>query len=104
MNGKLRDESIDRLFRGILSLETLEECYNFFEDICTVAEIKSLAQRLQVAGMLERGKTYTDICEATGVSTATISRVNRCLEYGSDGYKLILDRLADYDHKNSDNS
>jgi TrpR-related protein YerC/YecD len=54
--------------------------------------------------MLERGKTYTDICEATGVSTATISRVNRCLEYGSDGYKLILDRLADYDHKNSDNS
>jgi TrpR-related protein YerC/YecD len=93
MNGKIRDESTDALFRGILCLNDLDECYAFFEDICTIAEIKSLAQRLQVAGMLKHKRTYADICELTGVSTATISRVNRALEYGADGYKLVLDRL-----------
>lgn len=93
MNGKLRDAGTDRLFQGILCLRDLDECYAFFEDICTIAEVKSLAQRLQVAGMLREKKTYADICEATGVSTATISRVNRSLEYGADGYKLVLDRL-----------
>lgn len=93
MNGKLRDETTDALFNGILCLKDIEECYAFFEDICTIAEIKSLAQRLQVARMLRHKKTYADICESTGVSTATISRVNRALEYGADGYKLVLDRL-----------
>lgn len=94
MNDKLRDSSTDLLFSAILSLNDTGECYAFFEDICTVSEIKSLAQRLHVANMLRQGRTYTEICDATGISTATISRVNRALEYGADGYKLVLDRLA----------
>jgi TrpR-related protein YerC/YecD len=93
MNEKLKEPAVDLLFAAILSLRDIAECYAFFEDICTVAEIKSLAQRLHVAIMLRDGRTYTDICESTGVSTATISRVNRCLEYGADGYKIVLDRL-----------
>ncbi|NLO35450.1 MAG: hypothetical protein GX112_03745 [Clostridiaceae bacterium] len=93
MNDKLRDAPTDLLFAAILSLKSTDECYAFFEDISTVAELKSLAQRLQVALMLRQGRTYTDICDSTGVSTATISRVNRCLEYGADGYRLVLDRL-----------
>ena len=93
MNEKLKDPSTDLLFSAILSLQNTEECYTFFEDICTVSEIKSLAQRLHVAIMLRQGRTYTDICDATGISTATISRVNRALEYGADGYKTVLDRL-----------
>lgn len=93
MNSKLKDELVDKLFEAILLLENVDECYNFFEDICTVSEIKALAQRLEVAKMLKEKKTYTEICEKTGASTATISRVNRCLNYGADGYKMILDRL-----------
>jgi len=93
MNEKLKDSDTDLLFAAILSLKDIKECYAFFEDICTVAELKSLAQRLHVAIMLRQGQTYTEICEATGVSTATISRVNRCLEYGADGYITVLDRL-----------
>ena len=93
MNRKIKDDDTDLLVQAILSLQTEQECYDFFEDICTVAEIKSLAQRLHVARMLREKKTYTEICDATGVSTATISRVNRSLEYGADGYKLVLDRL-----------
>lgn len=92
-NSKIKDDITDRLFEAILALENIEECYAFFEDICTVHEIKSLAQRLEVAKMLEDKRTYIEIQEATGASTATISRVNRCLTYGSDGYKLILDRM-----------
>lgn len=102
MNQKLRDEATDRLFEAILSLKSIDECYSFFEDICTIAEIKSLSQRLQVATMLQQGNTYTEICEATKVSTATISRVNRSLEYGADGYKLVLDRLAKAGHLSED--
>jgi TrpR-related protein YerC/YecD len=83
----------DDLFEAILTLKTQEECYQFFEDICTINELKSLAQRLEVAKMLEEKKTYADIQQLTGASTATISRVNKCLSYGSDGYKLVLDRL-----------
>ena len=94
MNDKLREAATDRLFEAILSLETTDECYSFFEDLCTVAEMKSLAQRLTVASMLWKRKTYTEICEATGVSTATISRVNRALEYGADGYKTVLSRIG----------
>jgi TrpR-related protein YerC/YecD len=93
MNEKIRNESTDRLFKAILLLEDVDECYRFFEDICTIAEIKALAQRLEVAKMLQGKKTYTEICEATGASTATISRVNRSLNYGADGYRTILDRL-----------
>lgn len=94
MNSKLKDDMTDKLFEAILLLENIEECYNFFEDICTVSEIKALAQRLEVASMLREGKTYTDICEVTGASTATISRINRALNYGADGYNTILSKLA----------
>ncbi len=95
MNSKLKDDSTDALFEAILLLKNTEECYNFFEDICTISEIKALAQRLEVVKMLEDKKIYSEISEKTGASTATISRVNRCFEYGSDGYKLILKRLRD---------
>jgi len=90
---RLRDAETDQLFAAILSLQNLEECYRFFEDICTVGEIKAMAQRLAVARMLEKDFTYGDIAELTGASTATISRVKRCLNYGADGYKLVLERL-----------
>ena len=93
MNEKLKDSATDHLFAAMLALRNIRECYAFFEDICTVAEIKSLSQRLHVAVMLHQGRTYAEICETTGVSTATISRVNRSLEYGADGYKTVLDRL-----------
>jgi len=92
-NPKLKDELADRLFQGILLLENQEECYQFFEDICTISELKSLGQRLDVALMLKQGHTYDDIVAKTGASTATISRVKRSLNYGADGYKLILERV-----------
>ncbi len=95
MNSKIRDSHTDSLFEAVLTLKDQDECYNFFEDICTVSEIKAMAQRLEVAKMLKKGRTYTDISEKTGASTATISRVNRCLIYGSDGYKTILERLEE---------
>lgn len=93
VNEKLRNPMNDQLFQAILALETIDECYEFFEDICTVNELKALAQRLQVARMLESGESYDNIVETTGASTATISRVKRCLVYGADGYKTILRRL-----------
>lgn len=93
MNEKLRSEAVDQLFDAVLSLETREECYDFFEDICTVNELLSLSQRLAVAGMLREKKTYLEIAEKTGASTATISRVNRSLNYGSDGYDLVFERM-----------
>jgi TrpR-related protein YerC/YecD len=92
---KLQSEAMDFLCEAILSLKTKEECYKFFDDICTINEIKALEQRLQVAKMLKNKKTYLDIAAGTGASTATISRVNRCLNYGSEGYKLVLERLKD---------
>ena len=92
MNSKIRDKWTDGLFEAILLLEDLEECYNFFEDICTVAEIKAMAQRLEVAKMLRTGLYYIDIAK-NRASTATISRVNRCLVYGADGYRTILTGL-----------
>jgi len=93
MNYKLKDPAADRLFSAVLKLKTVEECYDFFEDICTVSEIKALAQRLEVAIMLRNGEKYTVIEERTGASSATISRVNRALNYGADGYNLIIDRI-----------
>ncbi len=92
--GRLRDELLDRLFEAVLLLRNTDECYQFFEDVCTVAELRSLAQRLEVAKMLQNNHTYGDIASRTGASTATISRVKRSLNYGADGYKLILERLA----------
>jgi TrpR-related protein YerC/YecD len=92
-DSKLKCASIDELFQAILSLENQEECYSFFEDLATVPEIKSLAQRLQVAKMLMQNETYTLISKATGASTATISRVKNSLFYGEDGYKLVIERL-----------
>lgn len=92
-NPKLKDELTDQLCASVLLLKNSEEGYQFFEDICTISEIKALAQRLEVARMLRAGHTYDDIVTRTGASTATISRVKRCLHYGADGYKLILERL-----------
>lgn len=91
---KLKDKGIEQLFEAILSLETMEECYRFFDDLCTINEMQSLAQRLEVARMLSKGYTYNRIESETGASTATISRVKRCLQYGNDGYKLALKRIS----------
>lgn len=95
MSKKLKTEAMDQLFDGILSLRTREECYAFFEDVCTVNEMLSLSQRFEVARMLREQKTYLDIAEKTGASTATISRVNRALNYGNDGYDLVFARLTE---------
>ncbi len=94
---KIRGESLDQLFQAILSLKDLEEAYRFFDDLCTINEIQSLAQRLQVAKMLKEGNTYHKIETKTGASTATISRVKRSLNYGNDGYDLVLDRVKKKD-------
>lgn len=93
-NSRLKDEFTDKLFEAILRLENEDECYRFFEDICTIGEIKAIAQRLEVAKMLYGDTTYTEIAEKTGASTATISRVKRCLFFGADGYQLVLKRLG----------
>ncbi len=96
MNKKIKTPPVDHLFDAILELQNKEECYNFFEDLCTVNELLSLSQRFEVATMLRAKRTYLDIAEKTGASTATISRVNRSLNYGSDGYELIFKRLEDH--------
>ena len=93
MNKKIRTDAVDFLFDAILSLQDREECYTFFEDLCTVNELLSLSQRFEVAAMLKDKKTYLEIAEKTGASTATISRVNRSLNYGNDGYDLVFDRI-----------
>lgn len=95
MNNKLKDGNVDFLFKAILSLDTMEECYDFFEDLCTVQELKALAQRIVVAKMLSDKRVYTDIVNETGASTATISRVNRSLHYGCDGYDKIFSRIEE---------
>jgi TrpR-related protein YerC/YecD len=92
---KLRGKALDQLFDAILSLNNKEECYRFFDDLCTINEIQSLSQRLEVARLLQEGSKYHEIEKETGASTATISRVKRCLNYGNDAYKMVLDRLAD---------
>ena len=95
IDNRLRDAHTDQLFQTVLCLETLDECYQFFEDLCTVSELKAMAQRLQVAKMLQEGRTYEQIIAETGASTATISRVKRCLNYGADGYRLVLQRQGE---------
>ena len=91
---KIHTPEVDALFEAILSLDSVEECYKFFEDALTEKEILDIAQRLKAAKMLKAGSSYTAVCSATGMSTATISRVNRCLEYGNGGYAMILERLS----------
>lgn len=93
MSKKLKTEAVDHLFDAILCLKDREECYTFFEDVCTVNELLSLSQRFEVAKMLRDQKTYLDIAEKTGASTATISRVNRSLNYGNDGYDMVFSRM-----------
>jgi TrpR-related protein YerC/YecD len=95
MNNKLENKNLDFLFKAVLALKTREECYDFFEDLCTVQELKTLSQRIVVAKMLSEKSVYTDIVEETGASTATISRVNRSLQYGCDGYDKIFDRIKE---------
>ena len=89
----IKSKQADYLFRAMMSLENLEEFYRFFDDLCTVAEVEAMANRLQAAKMLRNGEVYNEISEKTGQSTTTISRVNKCLKYGSDGYNIVLDRL-----------
>lgn len=96
MNKKIRTEAVCRLFEAILTLETEEECFLFFEDLCTVNELLSLSQRFEVASMLKKKDTYLRIAEKTGASTATISRVNRSLIYGNDGYDIVFGRMKSY--------
>ncbi len=93
MNQKIRTGAVDHLFEAILQLKNKEECYIFFEDVCTINELLSLSQRFEVASMLREKKTYLDIADKTGASTATISRVNRSLNYGNDGYDMVFDRM-----------
>lgn len=93
MSKKIRTEAVDHLFEAILQLKDKEECYQFFEDVCTINELLSLSQRFEVARMLTQNKTYLEIAEQTGASTATISRVNRSLNYGNDGYQMVFNRL-----------
>lgn len=93
MNKKIKTDAVDHLFQAILTLKNQDECYTFFEDVCTVNELLSLSQRYEVAMMLREGRTYLEIAERTGASTATISRVNRSLNYGNDGYDMVFGRV-----------
>lgn len=92
---RIRSDTVDRLFEAVLTLENLEDCYRFFEDLCTIGEIQTLAQRFQAAEMLANGETYDAIARKTGISSATISRIRRFLDYGSDGYQRVLKRLSE---------
>ena len=99
MSKNIRRTEVDHLFEAILTLKDKEECYTFFEDVCTINELLSISQRYEVAKMLREGKTYLEIAEKTGASTATISRVNRSLNYGSDGYDMVFERLLGGEEK-----
>lgn len=94
MNSKIKTDSVEALFDAVLTLKTKEDCYKFFEDVCTMKELLAMAQRYEVAKLLTKKMTYLDIAEKTGASTATISRVNRSLEYGADGYQMVFERLG----------
>ncbi len=95
MNKKIKTPAVEKLFEAILCLENMDECFDFFEDICTINELLSLSQRFEVARMLREQRTYLEIAEKTGASTATISRVNRSLNYGNDGYDMVINRMKE---------
>ena len=95
MNSKIKDDHTDHLFKAILTLKSVEECYNFFEDLCTMQELKAMSQRYEVAKMLSEKQVYREIVKKTGASTATISRVKLSLIYGSDGYDMVFKRLEE---------
>lgn len=95
MNDKIKTKAVDGLFDAVLTLKTRDECYDFFEDLCTITEILAMAQRLEVAKLLSEEETYQEIAKETSASTATVSRVNRSLKYGNDGYELVLRRLKE---------
>ena len=103
MSKNIRRTEVDHLFEAILTLKDKEECYTFFEDVCTINELLSISQRYEVAKLLREGHTYLDISNATGASTATISRVNRSLNYGNDGYDLVLERVNEQEAENKNN-
>ena len=103
MSKNIRRTEVDHLFEAILTLKDKEECYTFFEDVCTINELLSMSQRYEVAKLLREGQTYLDISNATGASTATISRVNRSLNYGNDGYDLVLERVNEQEAENKNN-
>jgi len=92
---KLHTKDVDTLFEAILTLKDVDECYKFFEDVCTIKEILDISQRLKAARMLDSGSNYIEVCNETGMSSATISRVSRCLEYGSGGYGIVIERLKE---------
>ncbi len=91
----MRNQETDRLFQAVLALKSVEECYRFFEDACTIKEIREIAQRFQVACALDAGKNYQEVNKETGASTATICRVNKCLNYGDGGYRTVIDRMKE---------
>ena len=99
---KLRNPDTDQLFEGILKLRSVEECYRFFTDICTIKELQAMTQRLQVAKQLYEGRNYNEVYRDTGVSSATISRVNKCLNYGDGGYKTVLARQEEKENETTD--
>lgn len=99
MGKTVRTQAVNELFEAILTLENREECFDFFEDVCTVNELLSLAQRFEVAKMLKDGHTYMEVAEQTGASTATISRVNRSLNYGKNGYEIVFARMGEHKEK-----
>ena len=103
MSKNIRRTEVDHLFEAILTLKDKEECYTFFEDVCTINELLSISQRYEVAKLLREGQTYLDISNATGASTATISRANRSLNYGNDGYDLVLERVNEQEAENKNN-
>lgn len=92
---KIKSKEIDRLFEGFLSLENIEECYGFFQDLCTIKELKDMAQRLEAAELLRAGENYQTINKKLGISTATIGRISKCIKYGDGGYNIVLDRIKD---------
>ena len=95
MNKKIRTSAVETLFEAIIQIKSVDECFDFFEDLATINEILSLSQRFEVARMLRQHKTYLEIAEKTGASTATISRVNRSLNYGNDGYDMVIQRIQE---------
>ena len=97
-NSKVKDENLDRLFEGILTLRSVDECYDFFEDLCTIPELKEMSRRMLAAKLLRENTVYKEIAEKTGLSTATIGRVNRSMRYGNDGYNTVFSRLEEKDN------